>query len=121
MTQPLPTFLFWLCGGSGFLLGIMSIPLWLRRVPPNRAFGARFPATLADPRIWYEINARAGRDLAVAGIAYGIAIVAIATIPGWNNPVALLAATAAWVAALITSTAQLGKAAARLRDNPPRE
>ncbi len=118
MTQPLPAFLFWLCGGSGLFLVVIAIPLWLRRVPPNLLYGARFASTLAEPRVWYKINARAGRDLAIAGVAYTFVIAGIARSPGWNNPAGLLVATGAWVAVLISITVRLSKAAARLRVTP---
>jgi len=52
---------------TGPLLVIVATPLWLRLVPPNRLYGVRTRATLADEARWYEVNARSGRDLAVAG------------------------------------------------------
>jgi len=52
---------------TGPLLVLLATPLWLRLVPPNRLYGVRTRATLADEARWYEVNARSGRDLAVAG------------------------------------------------------
>lgn len=48
------------------LLVALAIPLVLRKIPPNWAYGFRTPATLSDERIWYEANAHFGRGLLVA-------------------------------------------------------
>lgn len=53
----------------GALLFGLALPLWRGRVPPNFAYGFRTPLTVHHPEIWYPINAVAGRDLAIAGIA----------------------------------------------------
>ncbi len=52
----------------GALFVGMAIPLVLRRVPPNRWYGLRVPATLADEHVWYEANVVAGRDFIKAGV-----------------------------------------------------
>ena len=52
---------------SAILLVLLAVPLWLRRVPPNRFYGVRTRATLADEERWYDVNAHSGRDLALAG------------------------------------------------------
>jgi uncharacterized membrane protein len=52
-----------LCHG---LFVAISLPLMLRRVPPNRAYGYRTRATLTDERIWYEANAYFGRWFIIA-------------------------------------------------------
>jgi len=53
--------------GFGVLLIGLSIPLARRRVPPNDLYGLRVPATYADEEIWYDANARSGREGIVAG------------------------------------------------------
>lgn len=53
----------------GLLFCALAIPLMLRRVPPNGLYGLRVPATFADERVWYEANARSGRDIFVLGLA----------------------------------------------------
>jgi hypothetical protein len=45
---------------------LFSIPLILRKVPPNRFYGFRTPATLSSPEIWYPVNAFSGWALLVA-------------------------------------------------------
>ena len=53
------------------LIGLASLvlgwPLARRRVPPNRWYGLRVAATLANPAIWYEANAVCGDDLVRLG------------------------------------------------------
>ena len=53
------------------LLGILFValawPLAARKVPPNRWYGLRVPATFADETVWYDANAVAGRDMVVLG------------------------------------------------------
>ena len=53
------------------LIGLASLllgwPLARRRVPPNRWYGLRVPATMANPAIWYEANAVCGEDLVRLG------------------------------------------------------
>jgi formate hydrogenlyase subunit 3/multisubunit Na+/H+ antiporter MnhD subunit len=51
----------------GLLLFGLAWPLAFRRVPPNRWYGLRVPATFADERVWYEANARTGRDMMALG------------------------------------------------------
>lgn len=46
----------------------VSIPLALRKVPPNVVYGVRTRKTLSDPRIWYEANYRGGMALILSGI-----------------------------------------------------
>src|SRR5579871_4417957 len=51
----------------GPILLVLSIPLMLRWVPPNRIYGFRVPATCADRSIWYDANALNGRHLFLLG------------------------------------------------------
>jgi hypothetical protein len=52
--------------GLPFIL--LSIPLMLRWVPPNRFFGLRIPATRKES-VWYDANALNGRHLFLLGVA----------------------------------------------------
>ncbi len=52
---------------SLLLIGL-ALPLMRRRVKPNALYGLRVPATLADEWVWYEANARSGRDLLLLGL-----------------------------------------------------
>jgi uncharacterized membrane protein len=53
---------------AALLLIVLAIPLIQRRIKPNHFYGLRVPATFADEWVWYEANARSGRDLLVLGI-----------------------------------------------------
>jgi len=55
---------------TGPLLVALGIPLMRRRVRPNIWYGVRTRDTLADERVWYEVNAMGGRDLVVLGVFY---------------------------------------------------
>ena len=89
--------------------------MWLRRVPPNALYGVRFGSTLSDDRIWYEINARGGRDLVGIGAGY-LALLTAALLFGrsWSMPLRLLGPTAVFVVALIVDTILLSRAGTRL-------
>jgi uncharacterized membrane protein len=58
---------------GGVLLSALSIPLILRRIPPNGLYGFRIPQTMEDPEIWYKVNAYSGKRLLVTGIGTVIA------------------------------------------------
>lgn len=55
----------------------ISLPLALRRIPPNRAYGYRTRTTLSDERIWYEANAYFGGRLIIACVAAALAFVGL--------------------------------------------
>lgn len=56
----------------GLFLSALSLPLALRWIPPNRVYGLRVKATLTDKTVWYDANARSGRDLALVGIVLAV-------------------------------------------------
>lgn len=111
----IPTFVVVICFASGLLLIAAGIPLWLRRVPRNAWYGVRFGSTLSDDRIWYEINARCGRDLVGIGAGY-LALLAAALLFGrsWSMPLRLLGPTTVLVVALMVNTILLSRASTRL-------
>jgi len=49
--------------GLGALLHLLAGPLIRRRVPPNRGYGLRVPATFSDESVWYDANEASGRDM----------------------------------------------------------
>ena len=65
-----------LLAGLSVMLVLVSIPLLLRRIPPNAFYGLRVPATYADEWVWYEANALAGRDM----VALGVLLVVLALV-----------------------------------------
>ena len=52
----------------GILLVLVSIPLVLRRVPPNHFYGFRVPATHRNRSVWYDVNAAAGWEFILLGV-----------------------------------------------------
>lgn len=96
----LPLFLLFLL--SGALCIVLAIPLIRRRVPPNRIYGLRVRATLCDPAVWYEANARSGRDLLWLGLALMLLALALPWLGVEEERYALL-----WSAAALTGTLAL--------------
>ena len=66
----LPTILLFIA--VGILFVALAVPMIRRRVPPNALYGLRVPATFADESVWYEANARSGRDLLGLGLLTGM-------------------------------------------------
>lgn len=65
----------------GLLLIGLAIPLIRRRVKPNQLYGIRVSATFADEWVWYEANARSGRDLAILGAIQLVIAVSLSLLP----------------------------------------
>jgi uncharacterized membrane protein len=61
-------FLTLICAGTGALLALVAVPMWMRRVPPNVWYGFRTARTLSNEQVWYTVNQTAGRDLFTAGM-----------------------------------------------------
>ena len=49
------------------VLALVALPLALRKVQRNRAYGFRTPTTLSNDFLWYEANAHFGRGGAPPG------------------------------------------------------
>ena len=54
---------------AGMLLGALSIPLILGRVPPNHWYGFRTSKTLRSAKLWRAANHYAGWCLLATGAA----------------------------------------------------
>lgn len=76
------TFETWIFLGTGLLITGLGIPLWRRRIGPNTFYGVRVAATFKDEWVWYEANARGGRDLVITGAIVALASIVIAAWPG---------------------------------------
>lgn len=68
--------------GSSLLLVVLSIPMILRKVPPNLLYGFRVRKTLEDREVWYDVNAYAGKWLLATGLGSSLCSVVIYFIPG---------------------------------------
>lgn len=51
---------------SGVLI-LFGLPLYFRKVPPNRFYGFRTGRTLADANVWYAVNRVTGGWMVVTG------------------------------------------------------
>jgi len=67
---------------AGAVLAAVSVPLILRKIPPNPLYGFRVRQTLDDPQIWYPVNAYSGRWLLGIAAAVIVAAVGLYFVPG---------------------------------------
>jgi uncharacterized membrane protein len=58
--------------GLALLFLVLGIPLMLGKVKRNSLYGARFPATMADDRVWDVVNRKSGFLFVAGGAAAGI-------------------------------------------------
>jgi uncharacterized membrane protein len=49
------------------VVGLLGLPLYFGKIPPNRFYGFRTTRTLADPNAWYSVNRVCGGWMAVTG------------------------------------------------------
>ncbi len=87
----------------------ISIPLLLRKIPPNVLYGFRTRKTLSDRAVWYEANYLGALDLILASVAallcWAAATMALdresATMVGLGTTVAaMLVALVVWLVQL---------------------
>lgn len=112
---PFPSFVLPVCVAAGILLVAAGIPLSMRRIPPNPFFGIRLASTLGNDRVWYDINARTGRDLVGIGTVY-LVLLGLAARFGQSWPPAfrVLGPLAFLVIGLMIDSIVLMRAARRL-------
>lgn len=65
MLIPLP----YVHAGMGALFSALSLPLILRKVPMNTAYGFRLRKAFVSPSNWYALNAFGGKFMFAAGLA----------------------------------------------------
>ena len=58
------------------------LPMIQRSGKPNWVYGLRVPATLADDWVWYEADARSGRDPFVLGVVQLLAALFLPLVAG---------------------------------------
>ncbi len=79
----------------GTVTALLSLPLLLRRVPPNRYYGIRLAAAFRSEQHWYEINAFGARRFILFGIvvaSMGLALHTYTALPFWL-PIACMVST----------------------------
>lgn len=98
----------------GALLIAISIPLARRQVAPNPTYGLRTRATLADPEVWYEVNASSGRDMVRVGAAVVVLALVLALVPGITENQHLIACEAALLGGVVGVAVVGSRRAARM-------
>jgi uncharacterized membrane protein len=73
--------LFWVLG---MIFVGLAVPLIRRKVRPNALYGLRVAETLENEEVWFEANARSGRDLLWVGIGTIVVPSALYALP-WRD------------------------------------
>jgi hypothetical protein len=84
------TFVLLVFVATGLVLAGLSIPLLQERVPPNRWYGFRDRRALSDEKVWYAVNAVAGRSMLGAAIAQIVAAIVLYHVPGLSEQLYVL-------------------------------
>jgi hypothetical protein len=79
--------------GIGLFMTAFAVPLVLRKVPMNRAYGIRIPKAFESDRAWYDVNAYGGKLFLAYGL--GLTVFGIAAADMAPSP------TSIWMAAFI--------------------
>ena len=88
------------------LMILVSVPMVMRRLPPNGIYGFRTPKTLSNPQIWYQANRLAGLNLIVGAI--------LTMVLGWALVWSFGAAKASVLVPLVLLLTVLGSSAVSL-------
>lgn len=91
---------------SGLLLSGLSIPLILKKIPPNLIYGFRVPRTLKNQGLWYAANHFAGKRLLASGLLTTAAALGLYFIPGITVDAYAIGASIVVVAALAVTVNQ---------------
>ncbi len=83
--------------GCALVFALVALPLVLRRIPPNRIYGYRTCATLADEALWYDANAHFGRGMLLASAVMALAVPALRQLTGLRADAFLAITTAVLV------------------------
>ena len=101
------TILMYLFIFSGVLLGVLSIPMIMGKIPPNGLYGFRVKKTMEDPVLWYSVNAYSGKWLLGISLLSILAAVGFSFVPDISIDEYAYSVLAVWVViftlALITS------------------
>jgi len=91
---------------SGLLLAALSIPLIMGKIGPNPWYGFRVKRTLADPAVWYAVNAYSAKWLLAVGIVNVVAAVVLYFVPDIDVAVYASSCGAIAVAGLVVALVQ---------------
>ncbi len=71
----------WIHLSVGVLLAVVSIPLWMEKVPRNGWYGLRIQKSMESDENWYRINRFGGQGMFVVG-----ALIAMIGLANWLRP-----------------------------------
>jgi uncharacterized membrane protein len=106
---------------GALLIVAMGIPLMRRRVSSNGIYGLRTRATCADEVVWYEANARAGKDFVSLGIVLLCLVAAAPFLRGIAHETIVLSITGVMVAGLVAVAVRGARYANRLLEQRCRD
>lgn len=92
------------------LVGLASLPLLFRLVPPNRYYGVRTRKTLADRATWFRVNRFAGGALLLAELASMAIYAAVPAYASGRSLAGLAAFLLPLAAAIAASVGYAGRA-----------
>ncbi len=70
--------------GVPFLVLLISAPMALGKIPPNRIYGFRTEKTLSSPEVWYPANRAAGWFMvAAAAVSLVFNLAVSSALPEW--------------------------------------
>jgi len=72
---------------------MIGLPLAKQKIPMNRWFGVRIPKTSTSTKLWYDINAYAGRQFILCSIPIALAGMACSFMPITGRGPLFVAAT----------------------------
>jgi hypothetical protein len=91
---------------AGVLLVVLSIPLMLKKIPPNPIYGFRVSQTLENSETWYAVNQYAARRLVFTGASTVMAAIGLYFIPSITVDGYALACLAVFAVVFITGLVQ---------------
>jgi uncharacterized membrane protein len=83
------------------VVGLLGLPMYFGKVPPNRFYGFRTERTLSDPKVWYPVNRVAGGWMVVTG-AITAAVATWVQRYGWKLESAAIANLSVFLGGIIT-------------------
>lgn len=94
------TTILFLYVGSGVLLSLIAIPLYLQKIPPNGLYGFRMRKTMENPAVWYPVNRYSAGWLMLTGLLTSLGSAGLYQLPGLSLDVYALSCLGIFVVVL---------------------
>ena len=112
--EGLPAFMAWCFVGIGLVFVAVGVALWWL-LPAGSVLDVHVPGAESDAGVQRAVNARAGRDFAVLGVAVvGLTLVVRAQPARFRGPVAVLPVVGLLAAGTVTASVRAMQHAGRL-------